>query len=164
MVWRYRACVVDLLRMGIIMWAFITVLHVQAIPILSAYFLRHSYISHSKFVSFTCPLSFYASNDSSLRVFCVVGLFVCMLYLAAYCSLCVSVPFYYRVTGKWIPIVLCCGLKVYYGNICFWHLLFSSVQVSFANVIMYTYICHCFLLWYANSKNGGQRSLCMDGE
>ena len=47
----------------------------------------------------TLPLSFYASNDSSWRVFCVVGLFACTLYLTAYCLLCVSVPVNDQVKG-----------------------------------------------------------------
>ena len=57
MVRQYRACVVDLLGMGINMWVYITILRVQAIPILSAYFLRHPYIPHSKFEEFFIYLS-----------------------------------------------------------------------------------------------------------
>ena len=78
------------------MWVYITV---QAIPILSAYFLCHPYIPHSKFEEFLIYLSplFLCSVMiySSQRVFGVVGLFACMLselhehaYEYSYCFSC----------------------------------------------------------------------------
>ena len=68
---QYRACVIDLLGLGLLcvvymnMYMYVTVLCLQAIPILSAFFLCQPYIplSNSKNFSLTCI------KESNTRVF-----------------------------------------------------------------------------------------------
>ena len=59
---QYRACVIDVLGLGIHISGCITLLCVQPILILSTFFLCHPYIPFSNLrnFSFTYALSFYA--------------------------------------------------------------------------------------------------------
>ena len=130
------------------MWVYITVLCAQTIPIFSAYI--YSFCAIYINFSFTCPLSFY----DQVYIIMIVAR---GLYLAAYCSLCVSVPVNYWVTKNVHGFLI---VVLWFESVLFGYSL--SVKVHFLQMSLHKHACIFPLFFVAVCKCIVYQQVCFE--